>query len=235
MRTFNWQGYDWVNGQSWGVIHPENTKQHYDETANSIDDKGYLNLQTKYNPKYFEELDATSPIGIGLVHSTFKFGHGYFEIEAKLPIGKRLWPAFWFGSWGNWPPEIDVFEAYTNKWGNYLHWDWRTPFALWNVKTNYHWRLDGVKDELGGKSKFFTLKDPSKNYFKYSLLWTEDKCEIFYNGKLARKITDRRVLDDYNKYEMCVILNNAVNEGADLTETHQESNFIIKSFKWDPI
>ena len=34
---------------------------------------------------------------------------------------------------------------------------------------------------------------------------------------------------------MCVILNNAVNEGADLTETHQESNFIIKSFKWDPI
>ena len=235
MRTFNWSDYDWVNGQSWGFIHPENTKQHYDETANYIDDKGYLNLKTKYNPKYFEELDVTSPIGIGLVHSTFKFGHGYFEIEAKLPTGKKLWPAFWMGSWGNWPPEIDVFEAYTNKCGNYLHWDWRTPFALWNVKTNYHWRLDGIKDELGGKSKFFTLKDPSKNYFKYSLLWTEDKCEIFYNGKLARKITDIRVLDDYNKYEMCVILNNAVNDGADLTETHKESNFIIKSFKWEPI
>ena len=37
--------------------------------------------------------------------------YGVFEVDAKLPRGKGLWPAFWLLSdRGGWPPEIDVVE-----------------------------------------------------------------------------------------------------------------------------
>ena len=35
--------------------------------------------------------------------------------KAKLPYGDNLWPAFWMWSWDSWPPEIDIFEGYTNN------------------------------------------------------------------------------------------------------------------------
>lgn len=43
----------------------------------------------------------------------FSQAYGFFEMEAKLPIGKGTWPAFWlFNHIGNGRPEIDIMEAY---------------------------------------------------------------------------------------------------------------------------
>lgn len=51
--------------------------------------------------------------------------YGYFEMEAKLPIGAGSWPAFWLlnsDSPTNGEPEIDIMEAYsgdtTGYWGD---------------------------------------------------------------------------------------------------------------------
>ncbi len=44
-------------------------------------------------------------------YGTFSQTYGYFEIDAKVPSGQGLWPAFWMlPQSGNWPPEIDVLE-----------------------------------------------------------------------------------------------------------------------------
>lgn len=51
---------------------------------------------------------------------------GVWRMEAKIPIRRYSWPAFWLvgrgasgakGSWTQWPPEIDILEKFNYSWG----------------------------------------------------------------------------------------------------------------------
>ena len=51
---------------------------------------------------------------------------GVWRMEAKIPIRRYSWPAFWLcgrganakkGSWATWPPEIDILEKFNHAWG----------------------------------------------------------------------------------------------------------------------
>lgn len=58
---------------------------------------------------------------------SFAQQYGYFEMRARLPVGKGLWPSFWLMPVRDaWPPEIDIFEASGSRPGQ-LHFAARNP------------------------------------------------------------------------------------------------------------
>ncbi len=228
-----WSGYDWILKERWGEVHPDKSVCWYDPSCVEVDGSSCLHLKTKYNPKYFPELKTTAPVGIGLVSCTTKFTHGYFEIVAKMPSGPNLWPAFWMWSWDSWPPEIDVFEGYTNRNGSY--WTWN-PFKPWNIQTNIHYLTNNAigRDSIGGKAHWWGYKNPTKNFIKYAVEWTPTQIRFAYDDLVVRSFTNPTILEQFNKTTMNVIINNSVDNNVSQVFP-PSSDMVVKSFTYKPI
>jgi len=229
-----WKGYKWLQQERWGQIHPEKPHWWYDPESSFIDDNDELNLLTRKNSKYFDDLKVNSTIGVGLVSCTESFKFGKFEIEAKLPYGKNLWPAFWMWSFDSWPPEIDIFEGYSDDNSNFFKFRLGNPFGFWNIQTNVHYKNNNDNKMIDGKTHYFGFKDPTKNFIKYSLNWTKESLKFYYDGRLVREINDKKIMDQINKTTMNVVINNGVTNQVDLINP-PNSTFIIRDFKYEKL
>ena len=229
---FRWSGYDWICNERWGNIHPKKTKWWYDPSSVVVDGNGYLNLHVKYNPKYFTQFNLTSNIGVGLISCVEKFHYGIYEIEAKLPKGKNLWPAFWMWSWDSWPPEIDVFEGYSDNMFGYFKFNPFKSLSFWDVQTNVHYTVDDKSHMVGGKKNLFTFKNPTKHFIKYKLIWTEESLKFYYNEKLVRIIDSPEIMYNINNSKMNVVLNNGITNGHEIKDIRKSTPFIVKYFKY---
>lgn len=229
----NWCGYDWIQTERWGEVHPEKSHWWYDPGCSFVDEFGNLQLLSKKKSKFFPHLGVTSSVAVGLVSCKKKFSFGEFEIESKLPFGDNLWPAFWMWSWDSWPPEIDVLEGYSDINPNYFKFRLMKPLGFWNIQTNVHY-IDGVNKMLGGKTHWFGFKNPTKEFIKYSVIWERNRLRFYYGGKLVRKIEDKKIMDQLSKTTMNVVINNGVTEKVDI-KNPPYSSFIIKSFNYSKI
>jgi hypothetical protein len=77
---------------------------------------GRLTILARQTPPNLRPLAWNKPYYGGAITTKFSFAqkYGYFEIEARLPTGKGMWPAFWLMPVaGAWPDagEIDVIEG----------------------------------------------------------------------------------------------------------------------------
>jgi beta-glucanase (GH16 family) len=101
--------------------------------------------------------------GLITTQPSFAQAYGYFEMRARLPGGKGVWPAFWLLPADlSWPPELDVMESIGD------------PGQVW---TTAHSKLDdrpGVKHEIsrGGFHVFAVSWDPQ------TIIWFIDGREV---------------------------------------------------------
>lgn len=112
--------------------------------------------------------------GLLTTKASFSQAYGLFEIRAKLPKGKGLWPAFWLLPENRaWPPEIDVLEVLGD-----------------NTKKLYvSWHSNA-----GGKhtsdSKAIEVPDMSEDFHTYSVVWEKDTLMWFFDDlQVASKST----------------------------------------------
>jgi beta-glucanase (GH16 family) len=134
--------------------------------------------------KIWPQRDASGKFFPRVIDTDGKFyqTYGYFEIEAKLPVGKGTWPAFWLYNHddtnGTFRPEIDIMEAYAgggpeSGWSNAKFHPTAYAVTIWTGKPQ-------VK---GGSKMFMDLGDLSAKYHKYALKWEPHKQTFYFDGK----------------------------------------------------
>lgn len=99
------------NAQGWA----NNEKQYYsdDRAENARIEKGALVIEARREALTGQPDWGHQDYSSARLASREPLGYGFYEIRAKLPCGRGMWPAVWLlPSGGNWPDEgeIDIME-----------------------------------------------------------------------------------------------------------------------------
>lgn len=157
--------------------------------------------------KQGEGRDVVKPVTSGRIDTRGKleFAYGRLEVEARLPAGDWLWPAFWLlgatGAYGPWPliGEIDLVESRGNAPGfdvqgqgagrdvvaSSLHYGANWWFH--NLQAVGTAQLDGGADDAAAQPPDF-----SERFHTFGLFWANDS---MYTYVLDRRGREQRVLD----------------------------------------
>jgi beta-glucanase (GH16 family) len=101
--------------------------------------------------------------GLLTSYRSFSQLYGYFEMRAKLPPGRGLWPAFWLLPTDlSWPPEVDVVETVGD------------PGKLY-VTVHY-----GKTDHRGFPVQ---VPDTTTAFHTYGTLWTPSHIAWYFDHK----------------------------------------------------
>jgi len=181
-----------LSPKKWNVLLREQSK--HNELQYYLPDEAYLEkgaLRLRSRKRDYGSQHYTS----GRVDTSGKFSpvYGRFEIRAKLPGGKGLWPAHWlYPQNRDWAMEQRMALAVTNglektipearPW--YSEIDIMEFLGHTNViygTLHYH-KFDGEKKSSSGKRK--GKADYTKDFHIYALEWEPDKMRWFIDGKL---------------------------------------------------
>lgn len=248
----NWKGYEWMNGQPWGVAHPNKNHTWWcDETETSIVPNGNLIQGINNNQKYFEEIDQTKDFGCGCISTYQSFLYGKFHFEYKLPVGIHLWPAIWLAGVHSWPPEIDIMEGWS---GNGLICKNKPNYRRFPLFNNIHPGIFYVKQgetvygkgygNFGSDRATYSWLQKLNDWNTCDLIWKPDLIEVYYNNHKVMKITDNDeehgyYMLDFMKYEMYVCIDcwTGDNFTQENYKQYKENGrpFIVREFTYEHI
>ena len=236
----------WRYGMRWGDFHPDSLYQYYD-TKGDLSyvcpdglvlelrniPKTYIKRQLpewRQSPSMPEEF--TIPTGVGLVTSVEGWQYGWFEAWIQLPKGQSYWPAFWLSGVNSWPPEIDIFEAYSEEGPEYQGKFLFSKLKGKRIQPNLHYGVieDGTKEMYGPYDA--PVANCTDRFVQYVCHWERDFIRIYYDGALVFETTDPEVLKWYNreKDQMLVIFNHGRTKDQPKGNP-DESAMIVKSFR----
>ncbi|HEX5683210.1 MAG TPA: glycoside hydrolase family 16 protein [Ideonella sp.] len=156
--------------------------------------------------------------------------YGYFEIDAKLPVGKGTWPGFWiFNHIGDRRPEMDIMEAYA---GGAPPWGFEVdgiPHPQAYAPTVW---LGDYEGHLIGTRQFDTHMDLSADFHKYGVKWEPNRQTYYFDGQPVM------TLDVAMGDPMYVLLDlwfgSASGQPDDTTPTGRGNSFEIRYVRaWD--
>ncbi len=231
----------WRYAMPWGDFHPKALYQYYDNdgTLSYVSPKGLI-LELRKSPKKIIKSQLPDwrqtpdipdefviPVGVGFVSSMDAWQYGWFEATIQLPRGKSYWNAFWLCGKATWPPEIDIFEAYSHEGSEY-----QSGLSKWrNIKPNLHYGIveEGSKTMYGAYAN--SVADATERLVQYACHWERDFIKIFYDGKMVFQCTDPEILKWYNKpnASQFMILGHGLHEHH--TENPDESAMIVRSVR----
>ena len=245
--TIDWCGYNWECCMEGGrIIHSELPWYWMDKNQVLKDDNNsiYLYLSEQHKDvKYWDGNIYKPTQACGLIRSTQSFSYGTFSLDIKAPKGYNLWPSFWLTGDTNWPPEIDIFEAWSYE-NNYFvltqsHFPWLNPG--WKTTTNIHYRNDNMEPTHIGSGNISIFKqwhNPTEVFVNYKVDWFPNEIIFYVNDKVVRRVKKdicRQLVENINAkdkgFEMDVVIN-VFCEDPEKFDVHLDGPMVIKNFKY---
>ena len=222
-KSWNKTGDDvhWKVGGS-NIYHPRRLNVWYGEPE--LRKGGYAAFTSKYNPREIKIWQTgeyhTFPYEVSKLFSynLLEQRYGRFECRMTLPHAKHSWPAFWL--WGRpWPPEIDMIEAYGRETGDDVVYQ----------EINLHWGTqDNHQQMTPWKIKIDEPENIGNNFYEFAVEWTTDKIDIFTNGVLVFRFSDKHILKKWFNQPMWVVVNNSIRHaGVEELGTDYYSEFLV--------
>ncbi len=118
-------------------------------------------------------------------HQKFSQTYGYFEMEAKLPVGRGVWPAFWLLNSDSAPaePEIDIMEAYPGGTPGYWADENQHPISFESSFYLEGYSKNKTDSTLSGNKKL-DVGDLSTDFHTYAVKWEPNRLSYYFDGKL---------------------------------------------------
>ena len=251
-KNFEWCGYHWkCSMEGDRIIHPSYPWMWYDNTqVMRIPDNGielHITPDKGKTIKYWDGKIYNPTIACGLIRTEEEFGYGTFSIELQLPKGKNLWPSFWLTGSENWPPEIDIMEAWQDNKGSYFRWTIpQFPYInpSWRTTTNVHYKDTDMKNtNISSKnvSVFKQCKDPSEHFLEYKVVWLPNSITFYIDDTKVREVTGKvceYLVSNLNhpdkSWKMNVVLN-VFCENPDEYDIDMKVPMLIKDFKYEAL
>ncbi|WP_291097523.1 MULTISPECIES: glycoside hydrolase family 16 protein [unclassified Flavobacterium] len=181
-----------------------NIENQWYQKENAYCKKGYLIIEAKkesrINPNFVsydhkdwrknrDSIRVTSSCLITKGKHEWKYGR--FEMRAKIPVAKGMWPAFWtLGVKGDWPAngEIDIMEYYRGKILANVAWKSNAGTTAWDSKTAL---LEDFKNDSW-----------ANEFHIWRMDWDENSIKLYVDNQLLNE-TDLK--DTFNSVNQTII------------------------------